>query len=55
MNRPLLSERLRWLFFIALVAIGVAFTAKQVTSYPTECMTEEMAMGIKQLEFDSNY
>ena len=47
MNRLLSSQRSKWLLLIVLVAIGVAFTAKHVTSYPTECMTEDMAMYFK--------
>ena len=41
-NRLLSSERAKWIFVIAVVAIGAGFTAKNVISYPTECMKEEM-------------
>ena len=42
-NRIISSERSKWIFVIGLVAIGVGFTAKNVISFPTECMREEMA------------
>ena len=35
-------ERTLWIFRIGLVAIGEGFIAKNVISYPTECMKEEM-------------
>ena len=41
-NRLLLSERTKWIFVIGVVAIGAGFTAKNVISYPTECMKEEI-------------
>tara|TARA_Y100001968_G_scaffold302783_1_gene316388 strand:- start:123 stop:305 length:183 start_codon:yes stop_codon:yes gene_type:complete len=41
-NRLLSSERSKWIFVIGVVAIGAGFTAKNVISYPTECMKEEM-------------
>tara|TARA_Y100001968_G_scaffold279132_1_gene274878 strand:+ start:2570 stop:2776 length:207 start_codon:yes stop_codon:yes gene_type:complete len=37
------SERTKWVFVIGAVAIGAGFTAKNVISYPTECVKEEMA------------
>ncbi len=37
------SDRARWIAVIAVVAIGAGITAKNVISYPTECMTEEIA------------
>ena len=43
MNRHLTSKRSKWLFGIALVGIVTGVTVKNVISYPTECMTEEMA------------
>ena len=43
MNRLFSSQRSKWLFGIGLVAIGAGITAKNVISYPAECMTEEMA------------
>ena len=30
---------------IGVVAIGAGFTAKNVISYPTECMREEVVQG----------
>ena len=42
MKNFLASERSKWIFLIGLVAIGVAFTAKNVISYPTECIGEEV-------------
>ena len=41
-NRLISSERSKWIFVIAVIAIGAGFTAKNVISYPTECMTEEI-------------
>ncbi len=43
MNHLLSSQRSKWLLGIGVVAIGAALTAKNVISYPSECMTEEMA------------
>ncbi len=42
-NRLVSSERSKWIFVIGVVAIGAGFTAKNVISYPTECMSEEVA------------
>ena len=42
-NRLISSERSKWIFVIGVIAIGAVFTAKNVISYPTECMTEEVA------------
>ena len=36
------SERAKVIAVIAVVAIGTGVTAKNVISYPTECMTKEM-------------
>ena len=36
-------ERAKVLAVILIVSIGTAVTAKNVISYPVECMTEEMA------------
>ena len=36
-------ERAKVLAVIAIVALGTAVTAKNVISYPTECMTEQQA------------
>ena len=41
-NRLLSSEISKWIFVIGVVAIGAGFTAKNVISYPTECMSEEV-------------
>ena len=41
-NRFLSSERTKWIFLIGIVAIGAGFTARNVISYPTECIKEEM-------------
>ena len=42
-NRLISSERSKWFFVIGVIAIGSGFTAKNVISYPTECMREEVA------------
>ena len=41
-NRLISSERSKWIFVIGVVAIGAGFTAKNVISYPAECMSEEV-------------
>ena len=41
-ERLLNSERAKVLVVVLIVAVGTAVTAKNVISYPTECMTEEM-------------
>ena len=41
-NRLIPSERSKWIFLIGVVAIGAGFIAKNVISYPTECMSEEV-------------
>ena len=41
MRTLLASERTKWIFVIGLVAIGAGFTAKNVISYPTECLPEK--------------
>ena len=41
-NRLISSERSKWIFVIGVVAIGAGFTAKNVISFPTECMNEEV-------------
>ena len=43
-NRLISSERSKWIFVIGVVAIGAGFTAKNVISYPTECMSEEVVL-----------
>ena len=45
-NRLISSERSKWIFVIGVVAIGAGFTAKNVISYPTECMSEEVVQDI---------
>ena len=45
-NRLLSCERTKWIFVIGVFAIGAGFTAKNVISYPTECMKEEMVKNI---------
>ena len=42
-DRLLSSERAKVIAVILVVGVGTAITAKNVISYPTECMTEEMA------------
>ncbi|WP_320667460.1 hypothetical protein [Prochlorococcus sp. MIT 1307] len=37
------SERAKVLAVIAIVAVGTGVTAKNVISYPIECMTEQQA------------
>ena len=49
-NRLLLSERTKWIFVIGLVAIGAGFTAKNVISYPSECIEEEKLKDLVSLE-----
>jgi len=41
-NRLISSERSKWIFVIGVVAIGAGFTAKNVISYPTDSMNEEV-------------
>ena len=41
-NRLIPSERSKWIFLIGVVAIGAGFIAKNVISYPTECIREEV-------------
>ena len=36
------SERSKWIFLIGLVAIVAGFTARNVISYPTECLSDEV-------------
>ena len=53
MKNFLASERSKWIFVIGLVAIGAGFTAKNVISYPTECITDkavDVSMLIRPLE-----
>ena len=59
MNRFLFSDSSKWLFVIGLVAIGAGITAKNVISYPSQCMTEEMLSSRKPLliahVYEDNY
>ncbi len=41
MKNLLSSERSKWICVIGLVAIGAGITAKNVISYPTECLPAE--------------
>ena len=41
-NRLLSCERTKWFFVVGVVAISAGFTAKNVISYPTECIKEEI-------------
>ncbi len=41
-NRLISGERSIWIFVIGVVAIGAGFTAKNMISYPTECMSEKV-------------
>ena len=41
-SRLISSERSKWIFLIGMVSIGAGFIAKNVISFPTECMTEEV-------------
>ena len=53
MKNFLASERFKWIFVIGLVAIGSGFTAKNVISYPTECIPDkavDVSMLIRPLE-----
>ena len=43
-KRLISSERLKWILVIGIVAIGAGYTAKNVLSYPTECMSEEVVL-----------
>ena len=49
-NRLISSERSKWIFVIGVVAIGAGFTAKNVISYPTECMSEEVVQDVVKPE-----
>ena len=41
MRTLLSSERSKWIFLIAVVSIGAGLTAKDVISYPTECVPKK--------------
>ena len=52
MKNFLTSDRSKWIFVIVLVAIGAGFTAKNVISYPIECVPhkgQEETMLIRPL------
>ena len=38
MKNFLASDRSKWIFLIALISIGAGFSAKNVISYPSECV-----------------
>ena len=42
------NERAKVIVVVLTIAVGTAFTARNVISYPTECMTEEMAHSSEQ-------
>ena len=48
MRNLLANERSKWIFVIGVVAIGAGITAKNVISYPTECLPEN-ALELTQL------
>ncbi len=57
MRNPVTSERSKWIFLIGLVAITAGFTAKNVISYPTECLPDnyvETSKLIKPLSLIKN-
>ncbi|WP_269605976.1 hypothetical protein [Prochlorococcus marinus] len=41
-KRLISSERSKWIFVIGVIAICAGFSAKNVISYPTECISEEV-------------
>ena len=45
MRNPLASERSKSILVIGVVAIGAGFTAKNVITYPTECLPEKGLEG----------
>ena len=49
-DRLLSSERAKVIAVILVVGVGTAITAKNVISYPTECMREEMAQVYKPIK-----
>ncbi len=51
MRKLLASERSKWIFIIGVVAIGVGFTAKNVISYPTECLPEKGLEETRLIDF----
>jgi len=48
-NRLISGERAKWIFVIGVVAISAGFTAKNLVSYPTEFMREEVVIDFIQL------
>ena len=48
MNRLLSTDRSKWIFAIGLIAIGAGVTAKNVISYPHECLPGQ-AVEVSQL------
>ena len=53
-NRLISSERSKWIFVIGVVAIGAGFTAKNVISYPTECISEEVVQDFVSPQGSTN-
>ena len=49
-NRLISCERSKWIFMVGVIAIGAGFTAKNVISYPTECMSEEVVQDFVRPE-----
>ena len=43
-NIILSSDRAKWIFVIGVLAIGAGFIARNVISYPTECIKEEVTL-----------
>ena len=41
MKNFLANDRSKWIFVIGLFAIGAGFTAKNVISFPTECLPDK--------------
>ena len=55
-NKLLSSERTKWIFVIGVVAVSAGLTAKNVISYPTECMKEELVRGfVLPKQIDKNF
>lgn len=43
MNKFLAADRVKWIFAIGLMATVVGLAAKNVISYPAECIPEEIS------------
>ena len=46
-ERLISNQRTKWIFLIGLIAIVAGFMAKNVISYPTECMSDEVVQDFK--------